>query len=85
MDYTLNGEPVKVDPMQRKADELRAREKQAQDEWHEAWNKANAHAAEVDAERKRQWEESQKPPATDSENLSAIRKLLEAQQETNHG
>jgi hypothetical protein len=71
--------------MQRKADERRAREEAAAMEWAQAWDQAKREADAVYAERKRQWEESQKPPATDSENLSAIRKLLEAQQETNHG
>ena len=85
MDYTFNGQPVSVDPMQRKADERRAREHQAAMEWAEAFDKAKRDAQVVDAERRRKFEESQKPPATDSENLAAIRKLLEAQQENrNH-
>jgi hypothetical protein len=80
--YTYNGQPVSVDPMQRKADERRQSEHDAAMEWAEAWDKAKRDAEAVDAERKRQREEANKPPATDSENLAAIRKLLEAQQES---
>lgn len=64
---------------QRKVDERRAQDAAANQEWDEGWRSARTRARAVAAERKRQFAESQKPPATADENLAAIRRLLENQ------
>jgi len=68
---------------QRKADEQRVQEAAATQEWEQAWNQSKALAREHVAERKRAFEESQRPKPTMEQDMAAIRALLEKQQETN--
>lgn len=55
---------------------------QAEREWQEAWSKANAHQREIVKQRMDAHREAQRPAPTADENLSAIRKLLEQQAQT---